>query len=96
MQERPTTEQIHAAIVSAAAAVESSRRTRASLGRRQTPTRRRRLLAARQRCSDAAGPLRSYIGMIAWHDLPYEQETAMKDAVQKLRYERRQIDKMKL
>lgn len=96
MQTSPTKEQIEAAISVAEEAVSHARDVRKRVGRRRTPKRAAQLTAARERCSSAAEPLRSFIGMIAWHDLPVEQEIAMKDAMQKLRYERRQIDKMKL
>ena len=96
MKEKPTSEQIMAAVGVATEAVDHARALRKRLGRRKTPTRAAQLTAARARCASAADPLRSFIGMVAWHDLPYELESAMKDAMAKLRYERRQIDKMKL
>lgn len=96
MKPKPTQEQITAAVEVGTEAVEHSRALRKRLGRRRTPTRAAQLAAARARCATAAEPLRSFIGMVAWHDLPYEQESAMKDVMTKLRYERRQIDKMKL
>lgn len=96
MQAKPTSEQITAAIGVADDAVEHSRVLRKRLGRRRTPTRAAQLTAARERCAHAAEPLRSFIGMVAWHDLAVKHELAMKGAMQKLRYERRQIDKMKL
>lgn len=96
MQTPPTKEQIDAAVSVGEEAVSHARDVRKRVGRRRTPTRAARLKAARDRCSAAAEPLRSFIGMIAWHDLPTEWEIAMKGVMEKLRYERRQIDKMKL
>lgn len=96
MQTPPTTEQIAAAVSVADEAVQHARDVRKRVGRRRTPRRAAQLTAARERCAAAAEPLRSFIGMIAWHDLPNEAEVAMKGAMEKLRYERRQIDKMKL
>lgn len=94
MQEAPTAEQISAALMAAEDACAHTRATRRRLGRRRTQQRQRQLSDARERCAEAAKPLRSYIGMVAWHDLPIEQELAMKTAMSELRYERRQIDKM--
>jgi hypothetical protein len=96
MQKSPTPEQIAAALDVASEAIEHSAATRKRVGRRRTPKRAAQLTAARERCAHAAEPLRSFIGMIAWHDIPVEQELAMKKAMEKLRYERRQIDKMNL
>lgn len=96
MQESPTKEQIDAAISVADEAVAHASALRKRVGRRKTPKRAAQLTAARERCSAAAGPLRSFIGMVAWHDLPTEWEIAMKNSMDALRYERRQIDKMKL
>jgi hypothetical protein len=96
MKPKPTADQIMAAVGVATEAADASRALRKRLGRRRTPTRAAQLAAARDRCAAAAEPLRSFIGMVAWHDLPYELESAMKDAIAKLRYERRQIGKMKL
>lgn len=96
MQTSPTKEQIDAAILVAEEAVNHASDVRKRVGRRKTPRRAAQLTAARERCAAAAEPLRSFIGMIAWHDLPVEFELVMKSAMQKLRYERRQIDKMKL
>lgn len=94
MQTSPDRDQIAAAIETGLGAATAARQVRLRLGRRKTPKRAEQLAAARDRCADAAAPLRSFIGMVAWHDLPVEQELAMKDAISKLRYERRQIDKM--
>lgn len=96
MQTSPTKEQIDAAILVAEEAVSHASDVRKRVGRRKTPRRAAQLTAARERCAAAAEPLRSFIGMIAWHDLPVEFELSMKSAMQKLRYERRQIDKMQL
>lgn len=96
MQSPPDREQIEAAVTVAEEAVSHAREVRKRVGRRRTPRRKAQLQAARDRCSAAAEPLRSFIGMIAWHDLPLDQEIAMKGVMKKLRYERRQIDKMKL
>ncbi len=96
MQDSPTSEQIMAAIGVAAEAVAHARDVRKRVGRRRTPTRAAKLAAARARCAAAAEPLRSFIGMVAWHNLSNEQELDMKNAIAALRYERRQIDKMKL
>jgi hypothetical protein len=84
-----------AALGAAERAVFHARSTRKKLGRRRTARRSTQLLAARQRCSEAAAPLRSYIGMIAWGGISLDDELAMKRQMEKLRYERRQIDKMK-
>lgn len=96
MQSPPTKPQIEAAVMVADEAVEHARGVRKRVGRRRTPKRAAQLSAARERCATAAVPLRSFIGMVAWYDLPVDQELAMKGAMQRLRYERRQIDKMKL
>lgn len=95
-QPSPTQEQIKAALTVSAEAVIHAREVRKRVGRRRTPRRAAQLTAARERCAHAAEPLRSFIGMVAWHDLPVGQELSMKKAMSELRYERRQIDKMKL
>lgn len=94
MQRTPSSEQIKTALTAADTAVEAARRTRNRLGRRRTPSREDSLKAAAARCAEAAKPLRSLIGMVAWHNLSTEDELAMKDAIARLRYERRQISKM--
>lgn len=93
-QPRPTSEQIAAAIREAESASTAAAAVRARYHRRRSPRREPALAAAKERCEAAASPLRSFIGMVAWHDLPVEEELAMKAAMQKLRYERRQIAKM--
>lgn len=85
-----------AALGDAERAVSYSRDTRKRLGRRRTPTRKKLLLAARERCADAAVPMRSWLGMVAWGGITLDDELAMKRQMERLRYERRQIDKMKL
>ncbi len=85
-----------AAVGAGERAVLSSRALRKRLGRRKTQRRRKQLTAAREACADAAKPLRSYIGMVAWEGISQEDEISMKNIMAKLRYERRQIDKMKL
>jgi hypothetical protein len=94
MQTRPTTQQIMAALGVAERAVLDSQATRRSLGRRKTKLRQKRLAEARQRCAEAAKPLRSYIGMAAWEGISLEDELLMKRQMERLRYERRQLDKM--
>lgn len=96
MKPKPTSDEIMAAVDVAIEAADHSRALRKRLGRRRTPRRAAQFSAARERCASAAEPLRSFIGMVAWHDISYELESPMKDAIAKLRYERRQIDKMKL
>lgn len=96
MRNSPTKEQIDAAILVAEEAVDHASGVRKRVGRRRTPKRAAQLAAAREQCAAAASPLRSFIGMVAWYDLPVDLELAMKKMMQKLRYERRQIDKMKL
>lgn len=98
MQTPPTKEQIEAAISVAKEATSHASDVRKRVGRRRTPKRAAQLTAARERCAAAADPLRSFIGMVAWdkHGITLEQELEMKKAMEKLRYERRQIDKMKL
>lgn len=95
-QARPKAPEITAVLGAAERAVLHSRSTRKKLGRRRTARRESQLLAARQRCAEAAAPLRSYIGMIAWEGIALDDELAMKRQMADLRYERRQIDKMKL
>lgn len=94
MQERPTTAQMRAASSAGEKAADEARALRGRLKRRKTPTRTRQLTAARAACAAAAEPLRSYIGMVAWHDIYIDHELMMKSVMVKLRYERRQIDKM--
>lgn len=94
MQTPPSKHDIDTAVEAASDAAAHARHVRERLGRRRTARREDQLTAARQRCTDAAVPLRSYIGMVAWHDFHIDQELAMKNAIAALRYERRQIDKM--
>lgn len=94
MQERPTDKQLQQAIDDGRRAAKASAECRARYGRRKTPQRTERLTYHRSRCAEAAKPLRSYIGMVAWHDLPLEFDLPMRDVIGALRYERRQIDKM--
>lgn len=98
MQTSPTKDQIEAAISVAEEAVSHARDVRKRVGRRRTPKRKVQLTTARDRCASTAEPLRSFIGMVAWdkHGITLEQELDMKKAMEALRYERRQIDKMKL
>jgi len=93
-QKAPDHAQITSAVRLADEVAERSKQTRARWRRRKAPTRGQRLQTAREQCATAAEPLRSWLGMVAWHNLPLEDELAMKAAVQKLRYERRQLDKM--
>lgn len=95
-QPRPDRATIAAALAEASDAATASKTTRLSLGRRRTLTRAKRLTAARDRCSAAAEPIRSWLGMVAWGGIEQEDELAMKKVMAALRYERRQIDKMKL
>jgi len=94
MQERPNSGQIVAVLGAAERAAISARETRRRLGRRRTQRRESQLLGARARCAEAAIPLRSYIGMVAWGGISQDDEISMKNIMSKLRYERRQIDKM--
>jgi hypothetical protein len=94
MQDRPTDKQLQQAIDIGRMVAKASAECRARYGRRRTPQRTERLTQHRQRCADAAVPLRSYIGMVAWHDLPLEFDLPMRDVIGELRYERRQITKM--
>lgn len=91
---RPTTEQIAAAVSFAERAVTSAAEVRKRYHRRRTPQRDRALEEARTRCEQAAAPLRSWIGMVAWGGISLDDELAMKGATESLRYERRQIAKM--
>lgn len=93
-QPTPTREDVESALADAAAAVGRARGMRRRLARRRTPNRDAELRAMQGECADRAAPLRSFIGMVAWHDLPTDQELVMKTAIGDLRYERRQIDKM--
>ena len=93
-QERPDHAQITAAVRAAEAVVGSAAAVRGRYHRRKAPKRQASLEDARARCADAAKPLRSWIGMVAWGGIELDDELAMKGAVEKLRYERRQIDKM--
>lgn len=82
------------ALAAGNSAAAAARDTRKRLGRRRTAQRTKQLTAARKRCADAAEPLRSWIGMVAWGGISLADELAMKNMMTKLRYERRQIDKM--
>lgn len=93
-QPTPTPTQIRDALRAAERSVTHARDTRRRYRRRHTKLRDEHLRAARKRCAESAAPLRSYIGMVAWHNLSAEDELAMKRQVAELRYERRQIDKM--
>lgn len=93
-QPKPDIHALSAAIGAADHAVAAASAARKKFRRRRTTRRDDILLARREACAKAAAPLRSYIGMCAWHDFDVSQETAMKRAIEALRYERRQIDKM--
>jgi hypothetical protein len=93
-QPTPTADEIASGLRSAETAVTNAANVRQRYRRRRLKRRGEQLTAARDRCVAAAAPLRSWIGMVAWHDLPLETELAMKDAISALRYERRQITKM--
>lgn len=93
-QKAPDHAQIATAIRFAEDMTARSSATRSRWRRRHAPARAQRLTAAREACATAAEPLRSWLGMVAWHNIPLDDELAMKAAMQKLRYERRQIDKM--
>lgn len=93
-QARPTSAQITVTLGVAERAALHARETRKRLRRRKTKRRKDQLLEARQRCAEAAKPLRSYIGMVAWEGISLDDELAMKRQMERLRYERRQIDKM--
>lgn len=92
----PTAQDIRDAIGAGRYAASYAKQTRGRLRRRQTANRRAQLEGAKVKCEQAAAPLRSYIGMIAWdqHDITLEQELEMKKTMEDLRYERRQIAKM--
>jgi hypothetical protein len=94
MQDRPTDKQLQKAIDAGRAVAKAAAECRERYARRRTPQRKERLTYHRNRCADAAAPLRSYIGMVAWHDLPLEFDLRMRDVIGELRYERRQLDKM--
>lgn len=93
-QPRPNPTEIAAAVEVATAAVRHSADVRKRHGRRRAPTREKQLTAARTRCAEVAQPLRSWLGMAAWGGIDIDDELAMKKIMEKLRYERRQIDKM--
>lgn len=93
-QSTPDYSQIESAVKVADRAAMLSAEARKKYARRRSPRRESTLNRCRERCSEAAKPLRSYIGMIAWHDLPVDVELMLKNAIAKLRYERRQLDKM--
>lgn len=94
MQTTPTKQQIEHVVHAALDAVAASSDTRSRFKRRRTPIRTRQLERSLDACVAAAEPLRSFIGMVAWHDFDMDTELMMKDAIAKLRYERRQIAKM--
>lgn len=94
MQDRPTDKQLQDAIDSGRMAAKAAADCRARYGRRRSPQRKERLTFHRERCAEAAKPLRSYIGMVAWGGIEQDDELAMKRVMEDLRYERRQIDKM--
>jgi len=93
-QPRPTHEQIADGVRDAEQATAAASDVRARYHRRRSPRRQPSLEAAKQRCEDAAAPLRSWIGMVAWDGISLADELAMKKAMEGLRYERRQIAKM--
>lgn len=93
-QSRPTQEQISAAISRADRAVTNAMEVRRRYHRRRSPQRPAALAAARDRCTEATGPFRSWLGMAAWGGIELADELAMKRVMEALRYERRQIDKM--
>lgn len=95
MAAAPTTLQIEAALQSARDAVLEARATRARWARRhRAKSRQGRLKSALAACEVAALPLRSYIGAVAWHDLPLESDLAMKRAIAALGKERRYLRRM--
>lgn len=98
MQPSPTEKDIRDAIGAGRHAASYAKQTRGRLRRRNPPKRQEYLERARKQCAEAAAVLRSYIGMVAWekHKITLDQELEMKKVMEDLRYERRQIDKMKL
>lgn len=93
-QPRPDQAKIAAALTRADSAVAAAAACRARYHRRRAPKRDSALAAARNRCAEAAAPLRSWLGMAAWGGISLDDELLMKKATTALRYERRQIDKM--
>lgn len=93
-KDRPTHDEIMAATARALGAAQNSAACRKRLRRRNPPTRDAQLRTMRSRCADAAPQLRSWIGMSAWGGISTDDDLAMKKAMEALRYERRQIDKM--
>lgn len=93
-QPTPTDDQISAAVSAAHNAVTRSRETRARYRRRRTPQRNSALQLCRTELTEAAAPIRSYIGMVLPHDLPRETELTLRNASADLRFEREQIRKM--
>lgn len=96
MKTTPTEQEIRDAIAAGRYAAAYSKQTRGRLRRRKTAKRQPQLEATRLKCEEAAAPLRSFIGMIAWdkHGITLEQELEMKKTMEALRYERRQLTKM--
>lgn len=92
----PTAQDIRDAIGAGRHAASCAKQIRGRLRRRKTTNRREQLEGAKVNCEQAAAPLRSYIGMIAWdkHEITLKQELEMKKTMEDLRYERRQIAKM--
>lgn len=93
-KERPDQTQISAGLDAADRAVISAAEVRKRYFRRHSPQRKPALEHARQRCADATVPLRSWIGMAPWGGISTDDDLAIKRAMEALRYERRQIDKM--
>lgn len=91
---RPDHAHIAAAIERLDNAVAVSTAVRKRYRRRITPARNPALEQARQDCADSVPLLRSWLGMAAWGGIDVADELAMKNAVERARYERRQIDKM--
>ena len=96
MKPSPTEQDIRDAIGAGRYAASYAKQMRGRLRRRNTANRKAKLESAKVKCEQAAEPLRSYIGMIAWdkHEITLDQELEMKKTMEALRYERRQITKM--
>lgn len=90
----PQPSKIAAALTTAETAVAEAQAARKRFARRHPSHRQEQLVGARERCAEAAKPLRSYIGMCAWGVIMFNDESAMKHQIARLRYERRQLDKM--
>lgn len=93
-QDRPTHAQILAAIGRAETACVQAANCRTRYSRRRSPRRPLALAAALEQCVAVAGPFRSWLGMVAWGGIDLDDELAMKKIMEKLRYERRHLERM--